>query len=59
VLDDNQLAVESAANRGPSIIDDVVLPQQPYAAGDHFILSATNTTAGAIVLAYILDQKDL
>jgi hypothetical protein len=58
VLDDNQLDIEPAANRGPSALDNVVLPAQAYAQGDHFILSVTNATGAAIDFAYILDQRD-
>jgi hypothetical protein len=59
VLDDVQTDIEVAAGRGPSALDNVLLPQQAYAAGDHFILSVSNPTAGALDYAYILDQKDM
>jgi hypothetical protein len=58
VLDDAQTDIEVAAGRGPSITDNVLLPSQAYAVGDHFILSVTNPTAAPLEFAYILDQKD-
>jgi hypothetical protein len=54
VMDDAVIGVEAAAGRGPLLPDDVLLGRQPVARGDHLILSATNTSAGAVVLTYIL-----
>lgn len=59
VLDDSVVSTEVAAGRGPSTVDNVLISQQAYAAGDHLILSVTNNNAAANDIDFILDQRDV
>ena len=57
VMDRAAVGGEGVSGAGPQLPYNVLKSRQPVGRGDHLILSATNITASAIVLTYLIEVE--